>query len=353
LARELLASCLVSNGQIGEAESLTKDLAALYPEEPYPYVLLSRIMLMQGKVQEAVEFCNNALHLDDKYVPAIIGRAHLYIAEEEPVAASVSFEKLLLFGDPMLSSTAMEGLAYVDFLSGEFDDAGDDMDEAIRLAMSVGSTRRALRCGFDMINYLCELGRTDAAKRVLDRWMTRHGEIPAKLGELRIRVSDGEHLNVREALKQIRKDESWRLWMRSLSMDIENMRALTFIAERQFENAVNLLNSDSARPLDAQRSYLRGFASFQEGSAEQAADFFGETRSRLNSLEFPYHADPILHVQSSFYLAEAAIARGDAEEAKKHYAKFLDWWGDADWELRAVTRAREKLQTLSTDSSGG
>ena len=110
--------------------------------------------------------------------------------------------------------------------------------------------------------------------------------------------------------------------------------------------------SDGAVP-DTRRAYLMGFAAFEKGDAEQAAASFGEARQRFHALEFPYHGDPVLYVQSSFYLAEATLARGEREEAKRHYEEFLGMWGGTRWKLQAVDRAREKLATLSESPIGG
>lgn len=346
-AREMLVRCSTALGRLPEAESRSRALASLYPSEPYPYVLLSRVLLLEGNIEEAAEFSNNALVIDEKYIPAILSRAHVYIAENELMAARVSFEKLLLFGDSMLSSTGMEGISYVGFLSGQFDEATDYMDDAIRLAMSAGSTRQGLIHAFRLVDYLCELGRSDAAASVVDRWIKRHGEIPASLGQIRVRISMGQSKRARQVLNRIKDNQKWRHWMRSLELDYYDFKALTYIHEENFDRAQDILNVPVAVGLHARRSYLKGFVAFQRGEAEEAVGFFGEAQIQVNNLEFPYHGDPILFVQSKFFLAEAAIARGDVHEAARNYREFLDMWQSAVWELKAVDRAEKKLATLT------
>jgi len=76
--RELLIQCKIAQNETEAAETLAKDLVALYPEEPYPHVLLARVQMIQGNVEDARELCNNALLLDRRYVPAIVSRAHAY-----------------------------------------------------------------------------------------------------------------------------------------------------------------------------------------------------------------------------------------------------------------------------------
>ncbi|MFQ5511563.1 MAG: tetratricopeptide repeat protein [Candidatus Krumholzibacteriia bacterium] len=352
-ARELMVYCEVAKGDYDQAESLAKDLASIYPEEPYPYVLLSRVELIRGEVDEAVDFSNNALRLDDRYVPAIVARAHLYVAEGDNEAARVSFEKLLLFDDAMLSSVGMEGIAYVNFLDGRFDEASDALDESVRLAMSAESTRRGLVNAFRHVNYLCELGRTDAAETVLERWVSRRGDIPYQLGRIRIGISAGRLEEVRHALDEIEDKTEWRTWMRALGLDFVDFRALAFIEEKNFNGALDLLNAAGVQDPGTRRIYLKGFALFHNGNAEEASGLFRQARLRFHGIVFPYHGDPVLYAQGIFFLAEAALARGESDEARQYYGSFLDLWGECDWELQAVARAREKLEALSVDSHKG
>ena len=353
-ARELLVRCKVVKGEYEDAELLSRDLATLYPEEPYPYVLLSQVLLLRDEVEEAVEFGNNALQIDPRYIPAIVSRAHVHVAQGELEAARTNFEKLLLFDKPMLSAFGADGIAFVGFLSGRFDAAGRDMDEAVRLAMNAGSTRRGLVYAFRLIDYLCELGRSDAAAAVLDRWVIRSGDIPTRLGQMRILISVKDMASVRHGLDRIGETTEWLQWMRILGIDFTDVYALSLIKEENFTGALEIMaEADKDNRGGGRRAYLKGYASFENGDAERAADYFKEARTRLRSIEFPYHSDPVLNVQSVFFLAETALARGESEEAARFYTDFLDMWGEADWELQAVERARRKLETLSSTPPGG
>ncbi len=351
-AKELMIRVKAAKGEYGDAERLAKDLAASYPEEPYAYVLLSQVLLSREKVDEAVEFGNNALRLDPRYIPAIASSAHINAATGELQAARVGFEKLLLFDKPMLSAMAMESIAYVEFLSGKFEQASRDADDAIRLAMSSGSTRAGLVYAFRLIDYLCELGRPDMAEEVLGRWVTRAGEIPARLAQLRILIARGDVNNVRHGLERIRNAPEWRLWMRRLEIDYTDVYALSLIQEKDFAGALALIEAagpagDSA----GRRVYLTAFANFEMGAAERADELLARARAQSRRLEFPYHSDPVLYVQSMFFSAEAALARGESNDARRYYTDFLDLWGETDWELQAISRAREKLEALSSAPS--
>lgn len=353
-AKEFMIRLKMAGGDYGAAERLAKDLAATYPEEPYPYVLLSQVVLSRGKPADAEEFANNALRLDPRYIPAIASSARVRAAAGELEAARVGFEKLLLFDKPALSAIGMEGIAYVEFLSGEFEQASRDMDDAVRLAMSTGSTQRGLVYAFRLIDCLCELGRSDMAEEVVDRWVRHAGEIPARLGQLRILIAKGDVANVRHGLERIRNAPEWRTWMKHLNIDYTGVYALSLIQERDFAGALSMI--DAAAPDGGRvgwRTYLAAYASFEMGAAETAAELFAKARAQRHNIEFPYESDPVMYVQSLFFSAEAALARGESGDAKRYYGEFLDLWGETDWDLQAISRAREKIEALAATPQTG
>lgn len=346
--RELMVRCKAMRGEFKDAEQIARDLTTLYPEEPYPHVLLSVVMLVTGQIRSAVESCDAALKLDNRYVPAIAARAQLHVAQGMREAARVNFEKLLLFDDPVLQTVGLEGMAQIDFMSGRFDEGTDGMNEAIRLAMSEGSTRRGLVYALRLVDYLCELGRFDVADGVLNRWVESHGDIPNNLGRLRVLIAAANPRDVRGTLDQVLGDKDWRLWMHRLDIDPVSYQALTFISEKRFGPALQALHdSDLGGMVGTARLYLRGVALFHQGEAERAVTALRWSRFRMNSMLFPYGADPVLRVQSIFFLGEAELARGQSDAARESYDGFLKHWGNAEWELEAVSRAREKFKVLS------
>ncbi len=345
---ELSVRCAAAQGDHATAEERARTLARIYSEEPQPYVSLAAAALQRGDVAQAVEFCNNALVLDAKFIPAILLRANLYAAERRLEPARVSFEKCLLFDDSVVRAAGMEGIAFVDFLSGDFDDGVAAMDEAVRFAVLAGSVRRALFYAYRLIEYLCELGQGDTADAVVARWITGFGEVPVELGRLRIRILNGEMEAVRRSIPKIRTDREWANWMRILDVDSTAIEALFYVSSEDHKGALRLLDSaPRAAVPDATRSFLRGYSHFESGDAEAAARAFGEVTHGLFTTEFPYHDNPVLYVQSFFYLGETLLARGGGSDAASYYKSFLDYWGEPDWEIQAVGRSREKMQNMT------
>jgi hypothetical protein len=85
--------------------------------------------------------------------------------------------------------------------------------------------------------------------------------------------------------------------------------------------------------------------------AETASEAFSEVGQRLYGVEYPYHGNAVQYVRSLFYLGETSIARGNESAAVGYYEGFLEYWGDADWDVQAVARARERLENLTSSSS--
>ncbi|HXV13074.1 MAG TPA: tetratricopeptide repeat protein [Candidatus Krumholzibacteria bacterium] len=349
---ELYIRRAVAARELERAADAARELARMYAEEPFPYVLSAQVELARGNREAAVEFCDNALDLDPACAPAIMTRACLYAEAGDFQSARVSFEKLLLFDAAALQSIGHEGVAFVDFLAGDFDHGVASMDEATRHAMFAGATRRGLSLAYGHVEYLCQLGQPDAAQGVIERWLTGFGEIPVQMASARVALARGDTRRAAETVARLSAEKEWILWARKLSLDATDLAARVEIGEeRQREAAVRLQeDAKSATAVAAgafeRRTFLAGYAAFESGDAESAAAAFSDVHRRLYGVEFPYHGDPVVYVQALFFLAETDLARGNQVAARASYEAFLGYWGDASWKLEAVDRARRKLEAL-------
>ena len=349
---ELYIRRAVAARDVERAADAARELARMYAEEPFPYVLSAQVELARGNRDAGVEFCDNALDLDPKCVPAIMTRACLYADAGDFESARVSFEKLLLFDASILKSIGHEGVAFVDFLSGEFDTGVTAMDEAVREAMLAGAKQRGLSLACRGVEYLCQLGQADAAEGIVARWIAGYGDVPTRLASARIQVARGQTGPASKTLAHLASEKEWRLWSRMLSLDVTDLAARVEIGEQRQREAFAMLQEEArgATAVTAgaveRRTFLSGYAAFESGDAEAAATAFADVHGRLYGAEFPYHCDPVVYVQSLFFLAETDLARGDQAAARSSYEAFLGYWGDSSWKLEAVERARKKLEAL-------
>jgi tetratricopeptide (TPR) repeat protein len=348
---ELYIRQAVAAGELDRAADAARELARMYTEEPFPYALIAQVEMARGDRAAATEFCNNALVLDPRCIPAIMTRALLYADAGDFEAARVSYEKLMLFDEMVLKSIGQEGIGFVDFMAGEFDDGIDAMDEAIRLAMQGGATGRGLSLSLRLVDYLCQLGQADNAENVVERWVTGFGEVPVRLARARIQVLRGDFPSAATVIEALSNEKEWVLWSRALSLDVTELSALADIGQQRQKEALAILAAESTATAvsagaGARRTFLAGYAAFESGDAERAAAAFASVRERLYGPEFPYHGDPVLYVQSMFFLAESDLARGNRESAETSYQAFIACWGNAAWDLEAVARARKKIEAL-------
>jgi len=351
---ELNIRRLAAARDLSRAAGAARELARLYSEESHPYVLIAQVELARGNRDVAAEFCSNALSIDPRCVPAILTRALLYAEEGEFEAARVSCEKLSIFDDTILQSIGHEGTAYVDFLAGDFEAGVDEMDESIRHAMMTGSTRRGLTLAARLVDELCQLGQAERAEAVVERWVSGFGEVPVRLVRARIQILRGDFESANDVLAHLESDKEWVLTARALGIEPTELAALAEVGRQRQTQALALLSSDGkgntavAAGAASRRAFLTGYASFENGDAESAAVAFAAVRQRQYGLEFPYHGDPVLSVQSLFFLAESDLARGGHAAARESYEAFVGFWGEAAWDLEAVARARKKLEALGS-----
>ncbi len=55
---------------------------------------------------------------------------------------------------------------------------------------------------------------------------------------------------------------------------------------------------------------------------------------------------PVPYVRSFYRLAKIHEDRGELEQARRYYRRFLDLWGDGDLDREQVEEARQKLAQL-------
>ncbi len=123
------------------------------------------------------------------------------------------------------------------------------------------------------------------------------------------------------------------------------MAAATAVRQRQFARALELL--EGVRPFEHAPvaefwpAYLRGEAHRHLGQQVEAADDFRSILARRGE-----GADAPLFPLAQLGLARALANGGDTAGAREAYARFLDFWKDADQELVHLTQARQELSRL-------
>ena len=77
------------------------------------------------------------------------------------------------------------------------------------------------------------------------------------------------------------------------------------------------------------------------GEKEKAA----ETLEELLESGFERVGHPVLYVQALYTLGVLYSELGDEAKSREYFERFLEHWGDADWDLSEVRDARTRLQS--------
>jgi tetratricopeptide (TPR) repeat protein len=125
-----------------------------------------------------------------------------------------------------------------------------------------------------------------------------------------------------------------------------SIRARVADAAGEPERALALLTSAQWQPIasdvmiEALDRYYRAELLRRLGRADEARGWYASMAQRA-TYELPYDAP------SQLQLAKLAEARGERDEARRHYGSFVDSWRTADPELRPVVDdARQRLAKL-------
>jgi serine/threonine protein kinase/TolB-like protein len=111
------------------------------------------------------------------------------------------------------------------------------------------------------------------------------------------------------------------------------------MARDKLEQAAGLLPDGKIWPPFAEQAMILfplAEVRLRDGDPAGAAELFTRiTESGSQRLYFPYE-----YVRSFFYLGKIAQDDGDAAAARRHYQRFLDYWGEGDLDRDRVAEAR-------------
>jgi len=115
-------------------------------------------------------------------------------------------------------------------------------------------------------------------------------------------------------------------------------------------------SQDARRDLEAALPGLsvdaNGFVRYELGKLAVEKGDFQAAERYLESLEVYSQSRLVIASQVEYYLGETYEGLGDVDEARLHYARFVNWWDDADPELQPwVERGRQALERLTREAA--
>ena len=120
-----LAFSYLKDGKDNVARFIVEQALDRGGDHPSLYNILGLLAERQGKSAAAKDQYNRALALNDAYAPALVNRANLYLASQEPGMAEADYKKAL-DADPA-NADALVGLAVVFRQTGRYASARDKL----------------------------------------------------------------------------------------------------------------------------------------------------------------------------------------------------------------------------------
>jgi tetratricopeptide (TPR) repeat protein len=110
-------------------------------------------------------------------------------------------------------------------------------------------------------------------------------------------------------------------------------------ARDRLEEAMSLLPGGNHWPVFADEvlyAFPLAEIRLQEGDADGAAELF----TRITEMQSQRLYSPYEYVRSFYYLGKIAQQDGDRASARRHYERFLEYWGDGELDRERVAEAR-------------
>jgi Flp pilus assembly protein TadD len=298
LARVLLASALVEQGRLDEAERRYAEALRLKPEDPFALTGMGTVLLRRGEFGAAAELFSAALRSDPNFVLAHhgLGAALLFVPDR--------LDDALLHSDRALRTGPEDPRTHVNLgmgyeRKGDLDRAVNHYRAALRLGLVEAELHRSLA------RVLVQQGRLDegvaqyrealrlepadgATARRLGVALARAGRLPEALPHLREAArlrpdQTGAHYDLAVALDQLGQDgEAEAEYREALRLDPDDAMALGNLgmllrrAGRPAEAARFLRRALEVRPDDALARKNLAMALWQTGEVSEAREHLRE-----------------------------------------------------------------------------
>jgi len=149
-------------GDMAGAQSSLEKARAAAPQSALPDYNLALVHYYAGRLPEAQEAAESALHKDPLYLPAMINLAAIYLRQQRAADAEAMLQRAMRVGTGTYAP-AYANLGVLEYDRGAFDQAAELLGQACKLAPHVPSNH------YNLAMALYRGGHWDAAVKELDK----------------------------------------------------------------------------------------------------------------------------------------------------------------------------------------
>jgi len=351
------ADVYVSNGECDKGFALMRDFLRSHPEYHFAYQELASIAMRCGRLEEAEAALDAYWESREAGAPRGpmdgLVLAYLHMLRDEFDLAAQAGEKMADSASPLVRLLAYPGVdALIRIYQGHGDESFRRFMETAE-SISVDSAALRTRVWLAIAGGRLKAGDPDAAVAAIEtarqtaRQVAADADLTAMAAVAHARA--GRIVAARAAARQ-----HDLISARLPGPDTERRRSLIAAelalalddpdtAVQQLQNALALLRPGPATPPAAKFvrfAFPLALAHLQQGDSVEAAELFERIiESGAQRLHYPYQ-----YVRSFYFLGKIAQNDGDAAAARRHYRRFLDYWGDGDIDPERVEEARAFIE---------
>ncbi|MGD8816283.1 MAG: tetratricopeptide repeat protein, partial [Acidobacteriota bacterium] len=351
------ASAYVSNGECDKAVALMQDLIRSQPEYHFAYQRLASNAMRCGRLDEAQAALDTYWESRRAGAPRDpadgLMLAYLHMLRDEFSLAGDAAEILADSPSPLVRLFAYPGInMFLSVYQGQGSNSSEPVVEAAESIEAASADLRALVYS-GLARVTLSAGDVDAALEAVEaaRQTSPTIETDAGLAALSAiaHARAGQIVAARTAA-----GEYERISAQLPGPATERMRLLvaaelalangdTDAALQNLQDAVELLPPGPSVPVQdefVRYAFPLAWTHLQRGEFVDAAELFERiVECGPQRLHYPYE-----YVRSFYFLAKIAEQNGDTRTARRHYQRFLDYWGNGDIDPERVAEARKFVE---------
>jgi len=320
------------------------------------YVNIATCYSSLGKDAEALENYQKAFELDPTWLTAVFVNneyGFLLVKMGKIPEAAQAFEKMVQLSDSFKKARGYRSLGLLDMYQGKYSSAQGYFEEAVllnkalkgglselrdRLYLAAISRQKGRRDGFE--KEMAAVARIEKEIKIDPYFLSLVGTAYARAGGIKEAALQLKEMEARQgdllaASGVLRSNQTDQAAFHLLKGEVE-------LAEKKYEEAVNsfLLAARLGRS-DVEENLA--YAYLQKGDWDKAIEKYLEF-IRVEPLGYEPQESWIL---AHYELGKLYQQKGQAEEARKYFGRFLEIWKDADPDLPVLIDARKRLAMLS------
>ncbi len=341
----------VRMGQIAKAREIAENATRLLPENALARGLLGWVAIAQGKLDEALSHFDKEDLLTPGTSDPLNGRTVVLLLREDWAGVDETARKLRSGTDPSWRWTAAVNSCIAELYRGRSKDALAVLDKAVRAFPEAGVRSAQAR----NVKANVHLARSEFAQALAEAQAARAeaaGRGP-EFGALAL-VAEAQLRLKREADAAATLDSAKSLVdktpgntgrQRALHRLLGRAALIRGDAPKALEELNTALSTLSPRgsasgPTDhVALWYALGSAHLAQGNAAEAERWF----QTIADSTFEHTFAPVEYVRSFYHLGQLREKRGDTDQARAAYRRFLSFWKDGDLDRDLTREAQQKV----------